>query len=62
MGNLKGNIMNANGRRARQAKNNFGHLAPKDRPNYKKRSVEASQKHAARVLETERRIRMGKKK
>lgn len=54
--------MNANGRRARQAKNNFGHLAPKDRPNYKKRSVEASQKHAARVLETERRIRMGKKK
>lgn len=54
--------MNANGRRAKQAKNNFGHLAPRDRPNYKKRDIEASKRHQARVLATERRIKAGRKK
>lgn len=54
--------MNASGRRARQAKQNYSHLAPRQRPNYKKRDLEASRRHAARVLATERRISQGKKK
>lgn len=54
--------MNAAGRRQRQAKNNYSHLAPRDRPNYKKRDIEASRRHAAKILATERRIAQGKKK
>lgn len=54
--------MNANGRRQRQAANNFAHLTPRQRPNYKRRDLMASQQHAARVLATERRIQQGRKK
>lgn len=45
-----------NARRRRQAKNNYSHLAPRERPNFKKRSAEMSAKHMARVLATERRM------
>lgn len=51
-----------NARRRRQAANNFAHLAPQDRPNYKRRDVAASQRHEARIRATEQRIRMGSKK
>lgn len=54
--------MNANGRRAKQAANNYGHLTPRQRPNYKKRDAETSARHQARVLATERRIKQGSKK
>jgi hypothetical protein len=54
--------MNAAGRRQKQAKNNYGHLAPRQRPNYKKRDAVASAKHAQKVLATERRIAQGKRK
>lgn len=43
-------------RRRRQAANNYAHLPPRLRPNFKKRSAEASARHLARVLATERRI------
>lgn len=51
-----------NARRRRQAVNNFSHLAPRQRPNYKKRDAETSARHQARVLATERRIKQGGKK
>lgn len=54
--------MNAAGRRQRQAKNGYSHLAPRQRPNYKRRDLAASQKHQAKVLATERRIIQGRKK
>lgn len=54
--------MNANGRRYKQALNGFKHLTPRQRPNYKKRTVEASARHAAKVIATENRIRQGSKK
>lgn len=56
--------MNANGRRQRQAKNNFGHLAPRQRPNYKKRDLTASVQHEAKYREKQRAIqaRKGAKK
>lgn len=54
--------MNANGRRAKQAKNGFAHLTPRQRPNYKRRDAAASQRHQAKLLATERRIQQGKKK
>lgn len=54
--------MNANGRRQRQAKNGFKHLAPRQRPNYKVRDVQASMRHEAKLRATENRIRQGSKK
>lgn len=41
--------MNANGRRARQAKQNYNHLAKRQRPNYKKRDIQTSVRHEARL-------------
>jgi hypothetical protein len=49
-----------NARRRRQAANGFAHLAPRQRPNYKRRDLATSQRHEARLRETENRIRMGK--
>lgn len=56
--------MNANGRRARQAKNNFNHLCPRQRPNYKRRDKDAAAAHNARVRqrENERNQRKSQKK
>lgn len=48
--------------RRRQAANNFSHLPPRQRPNFKKRSAEAAARHEARLRATENRIRQGKKK
>lgn len=48
-------------RRRRQAKNNYSHLAPRQRPNFKKRSAEASAAHLQKLIATERRIKQGKK-
>lgn len=46
--------MNASGRRQRQAKNNYSHLAPRQRPNYKKRDEATAAAHNANVLARER--------
>lgn len=46
--------MNASGRRRRQAKQNYNHLAPRQRPNYKKRDAVSAAAHNARVLAAER--------
>lgn len=54
--------MNASGRRYRQAIQGFNHLAPRQRPNYKKRDAETSARHQAKVVATEQRIRMSSKK
>ena len=54
--------MNANGRRAKQAKNGFAHLTPRQRPNYKRRDAATSARHQAKVIATERRMLQGKKK
>lgn len=56
------NEVNANGRRAKQAKNGFAHLTPRQRPNYKQRDAASSQRHQARLIATERRIQQGRKK
>lgn len=48
--------------RRRQAANNYAHLPPRLRPNFKKRSAEASARHLAKVLATERRIAQKAKK
>lgn len=53
---------NAAGRRYKQAIQGFKHLTPRQRPNYKKRDIEASRRHNAKILATERRIQQGKKK
>lgn len=49
-------------RRRKQAANNYAHLAPKQRPNYKKRSLAASTAHEARKRITAQRIAQGKNK
>lgn len=49
-------------RRRKQAVQNYNHLAPRQRPNYKKRDLETSARHNAKVLATERRIMQGAKK
>lgn len=54
--------MNASGRRQRQAKNNYNHWAPRQRPNYKKRDKEAASRHNAAVLRREREREQRKKK
>ncbi len=53
-----------NKRRRRQAANGFAHLAPRQRPNYKKRDITAARAHEARVVqrERERQQRKGMKK
>lgn len=53
-----------NARRRRQAANGFSHLAPQDRPNYKKRDASASAKKLARTIASEklRQTRKGMKK
>lgn len=48
--------------RRRQAANGFAHLAPRQRPHYKKRSQQASAEHLASVIAKEQRIRMANKK
>lgn len=50
--------------RRRQAANNYAHLAPRQRPNFKKRSAEASARHLERTLAKERQMaaNKGKKK
>lgn len=54
--------MNASGRRQRQAKNGFKHLAPRQRPNYRMRDLATSVRHEQRLRETAKRIAQGKKK
>lgn len=54
--------MNASGRRYRQAKNKFNHLAPRQRPNYRMRDLAASRRRLAQQIATERRIMAGGKK
>jgi hypothetical protein len=54
--------MNANGRRARQAAHNFNHLAPRQRPNYKKRDAAIAAARLRRQIDTERRINQSSKK
>lgn len=53
---------NASGRRYKQALNNFGHLTPRQRPNYKRRDAAASAARLAKAIATERRIAQGKRK
>lgn len=54
--------MNASGRRYRQAAHNFNHLAPRQRPNYKKRDAATSARHLAKVIATEHRMKLNSKK
>lgn len=51
-----------NARRRRQAANGFAHLAPQQRPNYKRRDMATSMAHEQRLRqrENERRMRGGK--
>lgn len=51
-----------NARRRKQAVQNFNHLAPRKRPNYKKRDAATSARHLEKVLATERRIAQKRKK
>lgn len=53
---------NASGRRYKQALNRYGHLAPRQRPNYKQRDAAASARRLAQQIATERRIAQGKRK
>jgi hypothetical protein len=46
--------MNANGRRARQAAQNFNHLTPRQRPNFKRRDAATAARHREDVLRRER--------
>jgi hypothetical protein len=43
--------MNALGRRQRQARNKYSHLAPRQRPNYKMRDLSSSVAHESRLRE-----------
>ena len=54
--------MNAAGRRQRQAKNDYKHLAPQRRPRYLKRDALASRRRLDALIATERRMQQGKKK
>lgn len=47
-------------RRRRQAKNNYKHLPPRQRPHYVKRDASVSQKRLQRLIETERRMKQKK--
>lgn len=46
--------MNANGRRQRQAKNGYSHLAKRQRPGYKRRDIAVATARSAKKLEAER--------
>lgn len=48
--------------RRRQAANNYAHLSPKQRPNYKRRDAATSARHLAKLVATETRIRQQGKK
>ena len=54
--------MNANGRRYRQAKNGYGHLAARQRPGYRKRDAATSAARLQRQIANERRMAQGKGK
>lgn len=54
--------MNANGRRARQAKNGYNHLCPRQRPGYKKRDVATAAARENRYREKQRTIQANKAK
>lgn len=54
--------MNANGRRQRQAKNGYAHLAARQRPNYRKRDAATSAARLQRQIATERRMSQNKGK
>lgn len=47
---------NTSGRRHKQAKNGFAHLAPRQRPNYKRRDVMAARKRLAEQMQKEKDI------
>ena len=47
--------------RRRQMANNYNHLAPRQRPNYKRRDAATSARHLAKVIATERRMSQKKK-
>lgn len=49
-------------RRRTQARQNYSHLAPGQRPNYKKRDLATAQARLARLIATERRISGASKK
>lgn len=54
--------MNANGRRYRQAKNGYSHLAPRQRPGYKRRDIAVASAKSAKKLQAQReRIARGAK-
>lgn len=55
---------NASGRRYKQALNGFSHLAPRQRPNYKRRDSAAAAKHEMELRQRakERAARKGAKK
>jgi len=54
--------MGASKRRRRQMTNNYAHLSPKQRPNYRMRSAEASAERLRKAIATERRMAQGKNK
>lgn len=55
--------MNANGRRQRQAKNGYSHLAPRQRPGYKRRDLAVASARSAKKLQAMReRIARGAKR
>jgi hypothetical protein len=54
--------MGASKRRRHQMVNNHDHLSPRQRPNYRMRSAEASAARLREAIATERRMQQGKKK
>lgn len=52
---------NTSGRRHKQAINNYSHLAPRQRPNYKRRDAAASARRLAKLIATEQRIKQKRK-
>lgn len=46
--------MNASGRRQRQAKNGYAHLAPRQRPGYKRRDLAVASVKSAKKLAAQR--------
>lgn len=49
-------------RRRAQAKMGYTHMAPQDRPHYKRRSKEVASRHLQELIARERRMAQGKKK
>jgi len=54
--------MGASKRRRHEMVNNYNHLAPRQRPNYRMRSAEASATRLREQIATERRMAQGKNK